>query len=450
MIHIYSTIDEMHEDVLTCFHISGKVITQPHHLQHIVIDRLAYSSQFSEPHTRKEAQRLIWDISHAWGAYSASIQSLYTAIGKEEVSGFTVPALNVRMFTYDFAHTIFSLMQQSGVGPLVFELAISEQEYTSQPPEEFVSSILAGAIKSGYTGPVFIQGDHYQFKSAAYTKDKGAELNRIKSVIERSIKSGMYNIDIDGSTLVNLEKKKLAEQQWDNFSVTAELTEYIRSLQPKDITISIGGEIGHIGGKNSTVDDFEAFMDGYQRLLEGKTLKGISKVSVQTGTHHGGVVAADGTLEEVALDMSVLKDISLVARRTYSMGGAVQHGASTLHENIFHAFPDNETLEIHLSTEFQNIAYQHLPTLVKDKMYQWIAEHLSTEKDADMTQEQFIYATRKKAWGPFKEYLWKLEPDAKQSFLDHVHSKVSYLCSQLKVRNTRHILMKYYDEKYVS
>jgi len=447
MIHLYSTIDEMLEDVSSCYDSEKKIILHPSHLRDIIIDRLAYSSQFSEPHTRTEAQELIKEIGLAHGSYSASIQKLYEAIGNEEVKGFTVPAINVRMFTYDIAHTIFSLMQQSAIGPLVFELAISEQEYTFQPPQEFVAAILAGAIKSGYTGPVFIQGDHYQFRTEAYEQDKNIEVARIESAIARSIEAGMFNIDIDGSTLVQLDKKSLADQQFENYTVTAQMTEFIRAHQPKDISISIGGEIGHIGGKNSTAQDFEAFMDGYTNLIEEKGLKGISKVSVQTGTHHGGVVSKDGTLEDVSVDFDVLTEISRVARRTYHMGGAVQHGASTLPDDLFHSFPEHETLEIHLSTGFQNIVYDNLPSPIKDKMYEWIRTNMSSEKKPDMTEEQFIYSTRKKAWGPFKEYLWKLEASDKQALLDHIHAKVSYLASKLNVRNTRHILLKYYDEK---
>ncbi|MBP9798447.1 class II fructose-bisphosphate aldolase [Candidatus Woesebacteria bacterium] len=447
MIHLYSTIDEMHEDVSSCYDIKKKVILHPTHLSDIIIDRLAYSSQFSEPHTRTEAQNLIKEIGLAHGTYSASIQKLYEAIGNEEIKGFTVPAINVRMFTYDIAQTIFLLMQQSAIGPLVFELAISEQEYTYQPPQEFVAAILAGAIKSGYTGPVFIQGDHYQFRSEAYLKDKSAEISRIEGAIARSIEAGMYNIDIDGSTLVKLDKKSLVDQQFENFSVTAHMTEYIRAHQPKGTTISIGGEIGHIGGKNSTVEDFEVFMEGYTHLIEQKRLKGISKVSVQTGTHHGGIVSKDGKLEEVAVDFDVLTQISRVARRTYHMGGAVQHGASTLPDDLFQSFPEHETLEIHLSTGFQNIVYDNLPSPIKDKMYEWVRTNMSSEKKPDMTDEQFIYTARKKAWGPFKEYLWKLEASDKQALLDNIHAKVAYLASKLNVRNTRHMLMKYYDEK---
>ena len=37
--------------------------------------------------------------------------------------------------------------------------------------------------------------------------------------------------------------------------VTAEMTKFIRSIEPKGVTISVGGEIGEVGKKNSTVEN---------------------------------------------------------------------------------------------------------------------------------------------------------------------------------------------------
>jgi len=81
------------------------------------------------------------------------------------------------------------------------------------------------------------------------------------------IAAGFYNIDIDSSTTVKLDRPTLTEQQRDNFEVCAEMTKHVRGLQPKGINISVGGEIGEVGNKNSTVEELEAFMDGYNKTL---------------------------------------------------------------------------------------------------------------------------------------------------------------------------------------
>ena len=60
--------------------------------------------------------------------------------------------------------------------------------------------------------------------------------------------------------------------------MTALLTTYIHQIQPENITVSIGGEIGHIGGKNSTAQDFEAFMELYQQQIKiGALLRSVSR-----------------------------------------------------------------------------------------------------------------------------------------------------------------------------
>ncbi len=68
----------------------------------------------------------------------------------------------------------------------------------------------------------------------------------------------------------------------------------IRSLEPDGVTISIGGEIGEVGKENSTEAELRAYLDGLNAELAKRApgVAGISKVSVQTGTSHGGVVHA--------------------------------------------------------------------------------------------------------------------------------------------------------------
>ena len=57
----------------------------------------------------------------------------------------------------------------------------------------------------------------------------------------------------------------------------------------------------------------------------------------------------DGGVAEVKLDFEVLRELGEVAR-AYGLAGAVQHGASTLPDELFHHFPAVETAEIHLAT----------------------------------------------------------------------------------------------------
>lgn len=413
-------------------------------LQKEVIDELVYSATFTdEKELQTHLRTLIFNIALALNIFPSSIHDLYCAIGRGEVTGFTVPAINVRMMTYDTARIIFQLMQKHSIGPLIFEIARSEMQYTAQKPAEYTTSVLAAAIKEGYSGPVFLQGDHFQFSPAKFKEDPTAETQRLKDLVQESVAAGFYNIDIDASTLVDLSKKNLDEQQINNYEKSIELTTFIRQIEPTDITVSIGGEIGHIGGVNSTTADFEAFMEGYLKKIDTSKMVGMSKVSVQTGTSHGGMPLPGGGVAEVKLDFNVLKDIGKIAREKYHIGGPVQHGASTLPNELFFNFPKVNTLEIHLATGFQNLVYDAMPRALREKMYQWTRENTKAEWKEKDTEDQNIYKTRKKAIGPFKKDLWSLSDPEKAPIREKLATQFSFLFKQLNIANTKDIADKY-------
>lgn len=400
------------------------------------IDILVHSAVFSnDSELKTNARSKIRNMAHNHGIIPSSIYPLYMTIGNGKIKPtFTVPAINIRTLTFDTATIIFKLMKKNKIGPVVFEIARSEIEYTNQRPDEYAVCVLAAAIKANYKGPVFLQGDHYQLSKRKYDENANEEIQKIKDLIKESIDAEFLNIDLDASTLVDLEKPNVKDQQEINYKVTSELTSYIRSLEPKGITVSIGGEIGHIGGKNTTTLDLKAFMDGFISLIKGI---GLSKISVQTGTSHGGIPRADGTIAKINLDFNVLEKTGEVARNIYHMGGVVQHGASTLPNELFDHFPKHKTLEIHLATGFQNIVYDNMPGSLQNKMYAWIENNLKEEKTNDMSKEQFIYKTRKKALGPFKKDLWELSDYDKKPILDNLERQLEFLFQQLGVFDTK-------------
>jgi len=417
-------------------------------LQGSLIDALIYSYVFSSHHEVVEAARwLIRRAGASLGVFSASIQPLYEAMGRREVSGFTVPAINIRGLTYDVAQAVIRAAMKNRVGPFIFEIARSEIGYTFQRPAEYTVAVTAAAIKTGYRGPLFIQGDHFQVSAKKFAQDPGAEVRAIKDLIWEAIEAGFYNIDIDTSTLVDLKKPTVEEQQKTNYTLAAELTTMIRDLEPAGVTISVGGEIGEVGGKNSTVEELRAFMNGYLEELEknGEALKGISKISVQTGTTHGGVPLPDGSIAKVKIAFATLEKLSEVARTEYGLAGAVQHGASTLPDEAFDKFPAIKTAEIHLATGFQNIIYdsQNFPTGLKDKICHYLKTELAGERKEDDTEEQFIYKTHKKGFGPFKRELWHLPPDTLQSLGKELEDKLSFLFHKLNVVNTEDMIKRF-------
>lgn len=392
---------------------------------------------------KKKFAKKIWDIAYKKGIYPSSIHDYYMARGRDEFKDSTVPAINLRSLTYDLARALFRVGKKNLARAFIFEIAKSEMGYTAQPPVEYSAVILAAAIKEGYSGPVFIQGDHFQANLKKYQEDPEKEIAGLQALITEAVGAGFYNIDIDSSTLVDLSKPKVKDQQYLNYEVCAKLTQFIRRIQPKGITVSVGGEIGEVGHQNSTPEDLRAFMEGFKKRLR-KGLTGISKISIQTGTSHGGVVLPDGSIAQVKLDFDTLKNLGEIARKEFGLAGAVQHGASTLPEEAFHKFAECQACEVHLATGFQNMIYdsKHFPADLKGKIYDWLKVNAANEAKTGETEEQFFYKTRKKALGPFKKEIMSLAQAKRDAIAQEIESKFDFLFKQLNAVNNASLVDK--------
>lgn len=410
-----------------------------------MMDALVRLAVFGDATEQEWARWAIWEAGRAVGTFSASIHEFYMARGRGDVPPVTVPAMNIRGRTYDTVRAIVRTARSMDGASFILEIARSEIAYTEQRPSEYVAVALAAALREGHRGPVFVQGDHFQVNHKKYKVDALAEVSAVKQLALEAVSSGFFNIDLDTSTLVDLAHPTLDAQQRLNFEVGVELTLYVRSLEPSGVTISLGGEIGEVGTENSTVAELEAFMDGYNRTLAAQApgMKGLSKISVQSGTSHGGVVLADGSIADVALDFKTLENLSRVARAKYGLSGAVQHGASTLPDDAFYHFPKTETAEIHLATGFQNMMYDHIPDALRAEMYEWLKVNAADERKAGDTDEQFFYKTRKKAFGPFKRKLWDIPADVAATLDAAYEAKFTFLFESLHVGGTAAAVRKY-------
>jgi fructose/tagatose bisphosphate aldolase len=406
------------------------------------IDTLIRDAVFGTDPVKQYARWLIWEIGQVLGARPASIHEFYIARGQEVWQDRTVPAMNIRFTTYDTARAALRAAQRLRAGAFIFEIARSEMSYTYQQPAEFSTALIAAAIKEGYHGPLFIQGDHFQVKGSLYRKSPEAAIQEVKDLIAEAVPAGFWNIDLDTSTLVTLDPDSLDEQQFHNYVRSAELTKYVRDMEPEGVTISLGGEIGEVGEKNSTVEELDAYIEGYKReVSQLGDYAGLSKISVQTGTSHGGVMLPDGTMATVAVDFETLRALGERARQ-HGSGGAVQHGASTLPEELFNKFPEVQTLEIHLATGFQNLFLDHpaFPSELKQSIYSFLDRANADERKPNMSDAQFYYSTRKKAMGPYKAELWNMESDSQAALAEALEAKFSFFFEKLNVSGTRELV----------
>lgn len=106
------------------------------------------------------ARYLIRSAALQMGILPSSIHELYMARGRGEVPyTFTVPAMNLRVLSFDAAKAVFRVAKRINAGAFIFEIARSEIGYTDQRPAEYSTNVLAAALAEGWTGPVFIQGE---------------------------------------------------------------------------------------------------------------------------------------------------------------------------------------------------------------------------------------------------------------------------------------------------
>lgn len=450
----WNSIDEMKKTGEGIFAIDGEKLTikDANRFRNEVTDKLVHNAVFNKNDDIKNTARwIIWEASIELGCPSASIHDMYMARAKDEWKDMTVPAINLRGMTYDMARTIFKVLGRHETDACIFEIAKSEMGYTDQRPAEFVSCVLAAAIRDNWKGPVFIQGDHFQVNAKKFNEDRDSEINAIKDIITEAIAAGFYNIDIDTSTLVDLSKESVDEQQKYNYEIAALLTKHVRSCEPSGITVSVGGEIGEVGTQNSTSEELKAYMDGYNKCLGGDTV-GISKISIQTGTSHGGVVLPDGSIAKVALDFGVIDKLGGMARNEFNFGGVVQHGASTLPESAFDNFPKHQAMEVHLATGFQNTILDStsFPKNTKTKVYAWLDQNCKSERKGDMTDEQFYYKTRKKGFGPFKYNFWSMTDNTKSAIMGELARQFDMLFTKLGISKRSGIAAKYVNPVAIS
>jgi len=418
----------------------------------------------ASPDVMSLARWIILMAGNELGVVPTSIAPLYDAMGRGEIKReITVPAMNVRMNSFETATALFSAAAAMKVNALVEEIARSEIGYTAQRPAEYRSVIMAAALKAGYRGPVVLQGDHFQLnmkkmKEGGAVADK--EMESVKAIMEEAVTAGFGSIDLDTSTLELRDREELPviEQLKPNFEAAAQLTLFARQLEKKyrlPWTLSLGGESGEVGKQRTTLEEYRVYQAGlHERLAElakkagFDEILGPNKISINTGTVHGGTPMPDGSIAEVNIGFDTLKEIAEAAREDGVI--VAQHGASTLDPKYFRMFVDYGVGEIHLATGFQNITYDHIPAPLYEEISQWLSSECesaaATFKKVDegkLTMAQAIYKERKRGTGAFKEAIWRMEEASRDEAFEALAEEFSFLFDQLNVGDTVDLIEKY-------
>jgi len=407
------------------------------------LDQQVHRLAFAPPDEKRSlAQRLRLAV-RSQGVYPASIHALYHAMADKEIPWISVPAMNLRGMTYDIARAVWRVVNRLDAGPVMFELSPAESEVCSQPLTEYTAVIQAAALREGFRGPVFFQGDHFRVLA-------GDQIQVVKNLCQEAVEAGMFQIDIDAAHMVERDADSLEEYQRPNAEATAEITVFARSIQPPAINLTLGGEVGEIGALNTTSDELQAFMNVYNAALPW-AVHGLDKISAQTGTVHGGIVRPDGSIAPMPLDFDLALELSKMADSEYGLTGLVQHGASTLSNEYLSRLPEVGVIEVHLATQIQNIVFDHssFPAQLLETIYANLrAPKTGPEGDPvkkETSEAQKLYHQRWGAWGDFKRELWSLEPCVREDILASLEEWFVKTFTALSLAGRRADLAKYYS-----
>jgi fructose/tagatose bisphosphate aldolase len=418
-----------------------------------MLDRWARTAALGDDDARQVAIWAIREAALAAGVIPASVQGLYLARAAEKWSGRTVPAMNLRGWSYQTCRAVFRAAKEMDAHLFIFEQAVGEAIYAAQPPAEYTAAVLAAALREGHSGPVFLQADHDQVDAKSYAKEKDKEVQRLEEIMRRQIDAGLFNIDIDASTVVDLSLPTIEDQQRLNAEITAHFTRYVREIEPEGITISLGAEIGEVGHENTTPEELRAFMGTYAKLLKQmpQPYAGVSKISINSGTYHGGKVLPDGSLAQVNVDYDTLRTISNICRQEFNMAGAVQHGASTLPGSQLAKFPETGAVEIHLALGFNNLIFDHpsLPQEVKDEIKDYVFSNHLAERVPGETDAQFLYNTRKKSWKVMKKKFWDLPEFIQNDIMVSLQAMFRDMFTWMNVGRTRELVLEHTETRKV-
>ncbi len=406
-----------------------------------LVSQLVLSSDLDK---KASFARDIFSEALGLGIYPSSAQQLYKACAEGKCGGFTVPAVNLRMLTFDVAKAVFRAAKKNHAGAFMFEISKPEMDYTGQCPLEFTGALLAAAVEEKFEGPVFIQGDHVQVGARRFALDPEKEMKGLKDVMAGAMEAGFYNIVMDFTNLISQDNVSRKERQRRNFETCALMTRFIRQNEPSGIKVSLGAVIGDIEGMNEAEETLRGFMEGYWEGLPAG-MDGLSKISVQAKAAFKNDMMHKVNPAGGQLNFEALGRLSAVARNTYSLGGLVHDGLQALPMNDFGKFVEAKVLEVRLATQFQDMILDssYFPKDLKEKMYLWVKKTCQKERKEDQPEDQFLCQMRRKSLGFFKEELMNLPEEMKENLTQEVEARLDFLFKQLKVRDTAPLARNY-------
>ena len=147
-----------------------------------LIDRWAETAALAEPEARRSRSGQLGRPRLPPRVTPASIQELYLARAAGKWSGRTVPAMNLRGWTYHTCRAVFRAAREMDAQLFIFEQAVGESSYAEQPSRRIHGGRPRGGAPRGLHGArSSFRRDHDPVDANALSEGRGAEIQRLET-----------------------------------------------------------------------------------------------------------------------------------------------------------------------------------------------------------------------------------------------------------------------------
>ncbi len=400
-----------------------------------LVDRLIYNAVFHHDTQIKGTSRwLIKAIAQEKQIFPASIKGLYAFLETEKKPKMTIPVVRFPGLSYPIARAVIRAAQRNHASAFIFEIEKSQDLRFSQTPGEFVCIILASAIREGFTGPVFIQTNHFQIDPEQYDQDPSGEKNRLLNLIEESIRAGSYNLWLDGASMELTRGSKKKDTLKPQAHLLAELTHRVHTLEPPGIDICIGAKLG--SGKDPTdyQGELQKFMKQYEDALHqiNQFAKKVCKISFLSeikapikGNKPGFSSKQKKNKTKEAFKLAQEKYHLMVGLDLDIPGFSQEHIKKTY---------GMESAEIQFPLHCMNLFLQHreFPAALKEELMGSFPNLFSKSQDASRDSQS--------AFERYKEGFWTLPPSIHEEVGTAIEKEASSMFTAFRVNNTEEIV----------
>ncbi len=448
-------LQESLQGVVKLHHGSELQLLIPQMFRGELVDRFVYTSVLgSTGKLRHLCSQIIRSAALAHGIWCDSIHAFYHANAVSRARSIVVPAFNVRGLTYSTIRSIFRVAQKLDTGPFIIEISPAEMNHTQQRSDELAACVLGAALRENYSGPVFLQGDHFRLDPRRCQSDLKSEVNRLQALVLDAIHNGFFNFDIDATSVATSDTDSQSEKELPYLKLVADFCTFIRHHQPEGITIALGLEFANLRAVLQNADALlSEFMDFNKLLARSGSAASVSKYNIHLEAHSGtgtGPAQTDRPqMPSFASDeCAITREFAETLRTAHGVCGLELHSNSTIPDVFLPLLSACGVVEAHLGTRLQDVVLDHprFPIGLTEEIHSFLETHCSMESRTGLSQEQFYYLARKKAWGPFKKAICTLDERTKSAILQDVEREITMNFEKLGAFSQRKRMDEIYPE----